>query len=386
MNGRSLPAPNAAQKLSASAAPPFEPCGSHGEDHDRCSERMDLSQFQSRRPEQLPEEKRYDHIGFPGQTYDRCPRRLLLFDASEASSAGKYVRLMGVIASVDQISCRDQDDAISVVIDDGTGVIEVVMANSFCFIGKGNLIQALGDGGTYTQREQIYPSNRSKRPFASSGKDNRPIGKRAKAHRSTDSELSLGQCVDCIGRLEFASDPSTRQKSNNLPCFRLVADSVSLVRDPNAMTLRHLEIMSQKRGSCTRLQTENTGDGTGIFMAGSLVSRLGTFCYPSEAAEKDSTAHPGSWHSPLRRPKKQSRGKHPQLIIRKNHLLRLIKCCSGVDGDSAGGISEADLLLILGCMDDGCPEEWAGVLREALEELKADGEIYVSRKGNFLPL
>ena len=354
---------------------------------------------------------RYDCIGFLGGFRNSCPRRIFLGDASDVSMEGAYVRLMGTIISAMAVEPENENDggdarlkefsdaAMSIVIDDGTGTVEVLMRDfPSCFNSKKGTVQSLGQGGA--NWETVFPQKKKKRTPGSGFVSRQKRERRPKIVEQINSDASLtllGQTVDSVGIVNSVHPWKTKLKRDEqVQSVRLVAHSVTIAHDKNSLTLRHLEIMALEKGKGKGDSVQPDLDvniATGIFIAGNPVPKIGTFYKPDEKSPEDKCGiyslnevqTTSDWQTPLKTPKRAQQ-QHQQLKIRKSNIFRIIKSCSYDEGVSAEGISEADLLLILGCMDDGFPEEWAGAMREVLEELQADGEIYIDQIGNYHPL
>lgn len=192
-----------------------------------------------------------------------CPRRMLLCDVAEGLVGGK-VRLMGVVVS--QQTQRAKEEASSsttmITLDDGTALL--------------NVTSHLG-----------------------------AFGKSIK--------IQLGDTIDCVGKLLMSTGP----------LLSLAADSLSVVVDPHAETLRQLEIIK----GC-----EN---------------------YIS---------------------------KDENYAMNRQNLFRVIQ--SAVDVDNRG-LSESDLTVLLGIHRN---ISMIGDLQTTLQQMQADGEIYVDSEGGFVPL
>ena len=167
---------------------------------------------------------------------------------------------------------------IQLVIDDGTGVIEV-LSERRGEIEKENTTQSDYRADTFSGNNNMHiPSNANQINFNINlqPSDNEQLSPSATMAMlktllsSSSSLLSVGQTVDCIGRLQKIVDGTIdegcspdlmagklekshtdhRRKGLSASSNRilLVASSISLVNNPQAVTLRHLELSSSSRG------------------------------------------------------------------------------------------------------------------------------------------
>jgi hypothetical protein len=166
---------------------------------------------------------------------------------------------------------------IQLVIDDGTGVIEV-LSERRGEIEKENTTQSDYRADTFSGNNNMHiPSNANQINFNINlqPSDNEQLSPSATMAMlktllsSSSSPLSVGQTVDCIGRLQIVdgtvdegcspdlmadklekSHADHRRKGLSVSSNRilLAASSISLVNNPQAVTLRHLELSSSSRG------------------------------------------------------------------------------------------------------------------------------------------
>eukprot|EP00978_Attheya_sp_CCMP212_P008843 scaffold20791_cov48-Attheya_sp.AAC.4 len=239
-----------------------------------------------------------------------------------------YVRIMGIVVGLEGDQRQQQQRQIPssvFYLDDGTGFLAEVHYGTFDQNGK-----HIGGG-----RESSHP------------------------WQSTAS-VTEGETVDCIGFLSgddsstscsgseqhdtcaTASDSSLLTKPQSL-VIRLHANSVAVVRDPNAEALRCLELSSS-------LETNDHDHDheTGLFIAKTLKSH------------KIQYNHGGG------------------LRVDAKYALRLIRCCS-----SDSGLTEGDLALVLGCHEDQLHQT---AVRSMLQHLQANGEVYKTPNGAYFPL
>jgi len=85
--------------------------------------------------------------------------------------------------------------------------------------------------------------------------------------KSQPRPILLGQTVDCIGRICVDIDKRTGKSMNNdeekMPRMWVAASSVSIVNNPQAVTLRHIELSSAKRLKGMTGETRRRGSQIG---------------------------------------------------------------------------------------------------------------------------
>lgn len=202
-----------------------------------------------------------------------CPRRVFASDALNVESH-TMVRILGCVVAVTPWHHEEQSEKASftiLVLDDGT---DMVRAACPC-----EMIAKLK-----------FPPNTS----------------------------LLGKTLDCVGKVV---DTEQAEKF-------LMAETVVLVRDVHAETLRWLEICLQAKNS----QGTRGGD-TRYFMAGGY--------QPPSACTED--------------------------------VSRFVQL-----GASGGGVTMEDLALVCGVEQDA--------MRAMVQELQMNGEIYQTRQGTYMPL
>ena len=191
----------------------------------------------------------------------------------------------------------------------------------------------------------------------------------------------------------------------------LTAVAVATVSQPDAESLRTLELIlaASSTDSSDQAITSGDNDGTtiqGIHMAGDLVSQIGAF---QPRSQERWHSFPGGNDSDIRQPQTLPDAAYS---ICSNTTFRFIRSAA-----ADGGISEEDLAIALGCTSGGGsggssrqqskvssivrrrsggnsgkttqqPGDTTQVMavRQVLQELQAGGEIYKTRRGTYLPL
>ena len=176
-----------------------------------------------------------------------------------------------------------QHQTIQFVIDDGTGVIAVLYERRGV-VEMDNASNRNYRTDTPTSQQQNISTNTNDQ-----SSDNKQLPPSASATMtmletllSSSPSFSLGQTVDCIGRLHVADDSidegcspdaivgdvdnhhsRLRRKGSSFSSSRmlLVASSISLVNNPQAVTLRQLELSSSSRwGDNGQLTSRNNNN------------------------------------------------------------------------------------------------------------------------------
>lgn len=205
-----------------------------------------------------------------------APRRMFLYAAAERGVNASnndgvgidYVRLMGTVVEIISKSplpsCLDIDhvlnddsennavsEMIHLVMDDGTGLMEVVTVrqvhtpsmSTSCSNNSSSIIHPK------TQQYQIGQNSTLESILS-----------------APPPPIMVGQTVDCIGRIQIDDAEGVETQCVNGTSNQrgkriyLLASSVSPVKSPQAMTLRHLELSSSPRWKNT---ISNCGGGVG---------------------------------------------------------------------------------------------------------------------------
>mmetsp|Transcript_6747 Transcript_6747/g.9725 ORF Transcript_6747/g.9725 Transcript_6747/m.9725 type:complete len:282 (+) Transcript_6747:69-914(+) len=268
----------------------------------------------------------------------KCPKRLFLRDAilkarnifknrlmtCNANNSGPYVRILGTMmaltpCSLQPISSNGKIKYTSFLLDDGTGIIDVIFQLSSSDGNKGE-----GNG---------------------------------------DFNFMEGDMVDCLGIITFEKEDQTNSKSANkaqspsnqkmdldresnlfdrthIPC--LFASSLLKVPDVNMESLRFLEICC----SDSTTKKKDRSISSNLFEFNSTI-------YMSGLNNKSSA----------------------KLFDRK-YIFHLINC------SKADSLSFNDLEILFGCqsMDE------SQNLRNVLDTMQEDCEIYQTHDGTYLPL
>jgi len=170
----------------------------------------------------------------------------------------------------------------------------------------------------------------------------------------------LGQTIDCVGEIISQKNMGTEKENEKMPRVFLRLHYFSPLTDDfmQAETLRMFEIACHSSSTNEEEEHEQNNSKIGpedVATAEFLKSRLGSF-------------------SPSR---------HKEKKIRKHDALRILQ-----SGSSNGGITEEEMVLIFfHCGNDSCKNAVAiECVRQVLQELQADGEIYRDLEGRYLPL
>ncbi|KAL9188500.1 hypothetical protein ACHAXT_006878 [Thalassiosira profunda] len=219
-----------------------------------------------------------------------APRRMFLCDVPlfmKDGSASNFVRLMGTVVDIieasDSSSCAGEGNATvsaednpamqstqspansgnathhipltHFVIDDGTGSIGVIAHRRVEKNGSGDGRASAGNAAsanttaaersTVMQNKQQYMQTANRSPKRTTLKS---------ILSKPPPPISVGQTVDCIGRIEVANakDIGGASSNDNSPPAQqlwLAASSVSISNNPQAMTLRQLELSTSRRTS-----------------------------------------------------------------------------------------------------------------------------------------
>jgi hypothetical protein len=213
-------------------------------------------------------------------TLSTTPRRMFLCDVplfTEQTSVNRndgvdYVRLMGTVVEIIRTSSTDISYGINpqnsnenastsnefpathlihFVIDDGTGSIEVFTKrrvaqakNSNC---STNILRP-------TTQQQIRQSTKQNQRILQPATQTFSTMTLESILSSPPPPILAGQTVDCIGWIRIdtveglcAEKTKNEKKRSPLHGLRLAASSVSIMNDPQAITLRHLELSFSPR-------------------------------------------------------------------------------------------------------------------------------------------
>jgi hypothetical protein len=204
-----------------------------------------------------------------------------------------------------------------------------------------------------------------------------------------------------------------RQQSESSPIYYAVLSAVivATVSDPDAESLRTVELIlaASSPTSSGQAVARDNSDGEandaiqGIHMAGGLLSKIGAIQHRIDGQKRHLS--PGGNSTIHQQPSQASL--EPAYSICSNAVFRFIRSAA-----ADGGISEEDLAISLGCISgrggssnksrNGTVRRLSGgsngravqpgdstevmAVRHVLQELQADGEIYKTRRGTYLPL
>lgn len=243
------------------------------------------------------------------------------------------------------------------VIDDGTGSIGVFSKRR---VGKNN--SDCNDGSTSgnalpsTMTNPLLSQNTTMQPFRTAS--NRPLAATALALESILSSppppILVGQTVDCIGRIQVNDNNITTNNEKMPPSSHkiwLAASSVSIVNNPQSVTLRQMELSSSKRLSPTHCN-DGRGDDTPqnrILLGGDLERKLNPLFHCN---------HQNS------------------VVFNMEDAFNYIK-----HSKDDGGITQQELALLVGAVH---PNEMLAV-NLAVEQLREDCRIYLNQ-GKWFPM
>ena len=187
---------------------------------------------------------------------------------------------------------------------------------------------------------------------------------------------SEGLTIDCMGclgflpvkRIQTKTEEPTETYGGNLQSGgsantdlkyrerspKIFLHFFSVINDPNAPTLRILEIlhMKESKNSMGCIRTAETKRNTVNTLASRLKLGPMSSCFGGFYTDENN-----------------------ETCIDKRHVLHLIKSAT-----SDGGVNMDELVILLQCSSD------EKIVRNALQQLQADGEIYQNVHGNYLPL
>lgn len=365
---------------------------------------------------------------------------------ASSSGAGLYVRLMGVVNSSspnarsrsaieeNSFNCNlQQDSSISFVIEDGTASVEVVrqsppthastgpipMHNKRPKLDGGNYV-----GGSINQTQAVVgemphlgslvdcvgyltlpaearaPAERNATDTSASGMNDRDEGQKDDEEEQAPlNAQSLETTAAAEGEVPTCACATS---SSRLPVLNAV--SVTTMSNPDAESLRTLEmLLSSSAASAEKSEGSSSEEDvyrssnrnfTGIHIAGDLLSIIGAFQPCSTDGRSSSMSSVGGNDNMKPPPPASGSGKtqaQAPYTISSDTVFRLIKSAA-----SDGGLAEEDLGIALGCHSidpNGTIRRGArngdvgtAAVREVLQGLQFDGEIYKTGRGTYLPL
>jgi len=247
----------------------------------------------------LSSERDYDrNIGVGNvslRTFCTAPRRMFLCDVplfTEQTIVNRndgvdYLRLMGTVVEIIQTSDSSTDisrginpqhanenasssnefpthQLIHFVIDDGTGSIEVFTKRR---VAQSKNSSCSTNIPRPTMQQQIRQITKQNQRILYPDTQTFPITTLESFLSSPPPPILAGQTVDCIGWIRIDTAESScaektkhEKKRSPLRGLRLAASSVSIVNDPQATTLRHLELSFSPRWNIIN----NAQQGNGV--------------------------------------------------------------------------------------------------------------------------
>ena len=241
-----------------------------------------------------------------------CPRRCFLVDIAtilasnnnnysssynkQASSSITLLRLMGTVVSIVQESLHE---APTILLDDGTGLAAIVTPL--------NMLEAI--------------------------------------------HCCIGTSLDCIVRVDYSGHNNSN--SNNVKNAKLHADSLMIVPDAHAETLRWLELSYLKKNPGNFLQ---------------------------EQQDQDQSSRQSQQQSQSQLLYMQSRTGYPCQSVQADDVYQLIQSDGSDEYVYQGqkGLLAKDLAIVLDISIDH--------VHDLIQELQIEGLVYQNQEGAFLPL
>jgi hypothetical protein len=245
-----------------------------------------------------------------------CPRRCFLVDiatilasnsnhndsSNKQTSPGiTLLRLMGTVVSIVQESLNE---APTILLDDGTGLAAIVTPL--------NMLEAI--------------------------------------------HCCIGTSLDCIVRVDYSGNSINNSNSNNVKNAKLHADSLMIVPDAHAETLRWLELSYLKKNPGNFLQQQDRD-------------------WPSRSSQPQSQSQSQSQLLYM-----QSRTGYPCQAVQADDVYQLIQSDGSDEYVYQGqkGLLAKDLAIVL----DTSTEH----VHDLIQELQIEGLVYQNQEGAFLPL
>ena len=331
------------------------------------------------------------------------PRRLFLCDVpllcsstqqidtnGMSNASSNFVRLMGTVVEIipqptdinnnmsntqyqHDISSKlsNSQSLIHFVIDDGTGSIGVFTNRRMGSnnVGSGNGIKSSG-GNSFTNihlSQNNYSTQQQQNLHFQRANQSQPTSFLKSILSTPLPPILVGQTVDCIGRIQTENDGMANVGNNenmgpSSQMLWLAASSVSIVNNPQASTLRLMELSSsdrnaniyngnnnKDRGGNVNLARGNNNPKNRILVGGHLEKKL----------------------NPLYHCNKQG-----SVVFNMEYAFNYIKH-SKVDG----GITIKELSLLVGAVE---PSSLLAV-NLAVEQLREDCRIY-QNQGKWFPM
>ena len=343
----------------------------------------------------LSSERGYDRniVGGNGSLHTFCtaPRRMFLCDVplfTEQTSVNRndgvdYLRLMGTVVEIIQTSDSSTDIShgnnhqnanenastfnefpanhlIHFVIDDGTGSIEVFTKRRVAQTKNSNCSTNIP---RLTTQQQIHQSTKQNQHILQPDTQTFPTMTLESFLSSPPPPILAGQTVDCIGwiRIDTVEGPCAEKSKNEkkrspLHGLRLAASSVSIVNDPQAITLRHLELSFSSRWTIINNAQQGNGVARNInspknrILVGGYLERKLNPLYHCD---------------------------HQDLVVfNMEEAFNYIK-----HSKDDGGITHKELSSLVGAVE---PNEVSAV-NLAVEQLREDCRIYINQ-GKWFPM
>jgi hypothetical protein len=330
------------------------------------------------------------------QTFCTAPRRMFLCDVPffpeqtsvNHNEGADYVRLMGTVVEIIQTSDSSTDIShginphntienastsnefpathlIHFVIDDGTGSIEVFTERRVARTKNSNCSNHSMSTNILppTTQQQIRLSTKQNQRFLQPATQTFSTMTLASILSSPPPPILAGQTVDCIGWIRVdivegtcAKKTNNEKKRSPLHRKRLAASSVSIVNNPQAITLRHLELSFYprrkiiKHGQLGNGFARNVNSPKNRILVGGYLERKLNPLYHCD--------HQGS------------------VVLNLEEAFSYIK-----HSKDDGGITQKELSSLVGAVE---PNEVLAV-NLAVEQLREDCRIYINQ-GKWFPM